>query len=81
MVGLGWVGLGWMAADKHGLIVGTEGVNLRASASMLLAKSMDVSLDPLLFIFYSLLFRKSTTPTIILFRKSMLRAPPFYYSI
>ena len=40
---------------------------------MLLPKSMDVDPDPLLFIFYSMLFGKSTTPTSILFRKDMLK--------
>ena len=47
----------------------------RVSTSMLFGKSMDVGLDPLLFIFYSMLFRKNTTPIYMLFRKSMLKGP------
>ena len=48
---------------------------------MLFGKSMDVGPDPLLSIFYSLLFRKSTTHTYMLFRTNMLKGPANYYSI
>ena len=42
---------------------------------MLFDKSMEVGLDPFLFIFYSLFFPKSTTLTSMLFRKNMLKSP------
>ena len=48
---------------------------LRASSSMLLPNSMDVGADPLLLIFYSLLFGKSTTPTFMFFSNNMLKGP------